>query len=346
VIDRRVFLAGATATLACRSGPVPRAIEDGVAALRRLQATDGSFPSPVVGLLRSGHTTTPLAALALLAVGVGVDEDTHRFLASARDDEGALGRSGLGIEYPVYATALALSVAAAAGRPESERAPLRAFLLGQQLIDSWDGHPAEGGFPIGARIRPSPPDFGHVDLSMTRTAAEALAADGHPSSAAALAGVARYTRRSVGLGGGFVYSAPEPGLNKGGCTDDGCRSYGTATTDGLRAMLACGYTVDDPTVRDAWSWWKANLDVKRNPGLQEGNFKMFADPMRGYWWWGAAVVAARLGAPPGWLAALQAEVAATRRPDGSWANASALQKEDCPVVATSLALLALSAREA
>ena len=51
---------------------------------------------------------------------------------------------------------------------------------------------------------------------------------------------------------------------------------------------------------------------------------------------------AQLGGAPGWKAALIEATLAEQKPDGRWENPSPLQKENDPIVATSLALTALA----
>ncbi len=84
-------------------------------------------------------------------------------------------------------------------------------------------------------------------------------------------------------------------------------------------------------------------DPLRNPRLADGPMPAFASAMRYCYRATAAPVLARHGGPPGWRDALIDALVAEQATDGSWRNASPLQKEDCPVVATSLALLALGA---
>ena len=69
--------------------------------------------------------------------------------------------------------------------------------------------------------------------------------------------------------------------------------------------------------------------------------QVFASAMRGDYRAGAAACFAALEGPPGWRARLVRAVVAEQRPDGSFRNENALQKENDPLIATGFALMAL-----
>ena len=79
----------------------------------------------------------------------------------------------------------------------------------------------------------------------------------------------------------------------------------------------------------------------RNPRIADDR-QPFAPAMRGYYRCGAAKVFDRLQGPDGWVSGLADALVAEQHRDGRWVNDSALQKEDDPVIATSLALSALA----
>lgn len=305
----------------------------------------GLFGSHTVGLLASGQSLTPFALLALAEVPeVFRPERAGRALATclASLDEGALGFRSSAPDYPTYATALLLS-ALARLRPQHlgvEGRPLADWLLRTQFGPEWAGHPAEGGFGMGSKDRPKPPDSGHVDLSMTRRALQALAEFGAPAPGAALAFVSRCQTAD----GSFLYSPVEMALNKGERSEDSSAGYGSATTDGVLALAACGLPDGDPKIVKALDYLRRVHRVDRNPGVPEA-MGDFATAMRGYYRAGAAQVFGRFGGPAGWQSALRDAVLAEQKPDGSWQNESPLQKENDPIVATSFAILALAACE-
>ncbi len=347
------------------NGEAASALARGAEWLWSQQASDGSFPSRTIGLLGGGASLTGFCLGTLLELPqamVPVRSDAIGAALTAlldrTDDRGAVGLSGAAADYPVYATALALE-AMARVRPGGWR-PLAKrwsdWLLTQQIRgEAWAGHPAQGGFCFGYAQPRLPPEAGHVDLSMSRRAIEALVLSGMAPEEEAMKDALAFVLRCRAPGGGFVYSAADADLNKGGCDDTlsneaaripvepgeatplPCRGYGSATTDGILASRALGQTTEHH------EQWLAGLHkLSENPGLTEGQ-AVFAPAMRGYYRAGAAAVFAESPhAPSGWAADLVQTVLSEQSADGSWVNASALQKENDPLVATAFALQALS----
>jgi hypothetical protein len=355
MLDRRTLIGGLGASsiaAACGANEASwrragrEATERGVTWLVSQQA-DGSFPSRTYGLLASGQSLTPFVVGALLDAGMAPDRGEVRaalaWIAARVDSVGALGFATAIPDYPCYATALAVSCLVRAQPPgwSDLAGRLATWLDGQQYGPAWDGHPARGGFGMGARLSPTPPDAGHVDLSMTRRAVEAFAAIGRPPDHPSMQAARTFVERSQTEAGGFLYSPVELMLNKGRRTGDTPQAYGSATADGLLALLALGATAADPRVARAHAFL---LDIHRfdeNPGVAGGPMDAFAKAMTGYYRAGSSAVFRALGGPDGWQAAMAAAVVAEQRPDGAWANRSALQKEDDPIIATGFALQAL-----
>jgi hypothetical protein len=354
-VTRRALLRGglalpfasAFALNACGPSPAEEALARGARALWGLQAPDGLFPSREFGLLGRGQSLTPFALLAL----AGVPERLLPFpkdaaarglqsLLALMGPQGAIGLADPVPDYPVYATALTVSALAVLDPAAltGPAAPLVTYLTGQQLSAGWEGSPGHGAFPMGGRDRPRPPQPGHVDLSMTRRAIEALKAAGQPVDPAALG----FVLRCGAPDGGFVYSPVEPTLNKSAEQDGVYEGYGSATCDGLLALLALGRGPDDARVQAALTRLKANHRADLNPNVAVER-EMFARAMRFYYRAGAAQVFKRLGGPPGWQEGLISALIAEQGEDGLWRNELALQKESEPIIASSFALLALSA---
>lgn len=343
--------------------PVLGAVARGAAFLASQAAPDGRVPSATYGFMREGHATTALVARALVACGSSLPQAAHglrdgalawleRALAA-----GPLGLSGPAPDYPVYATALGLTALHEAGRGTALDTAV-SWLRAQQLLGGWEGHPAWGGFGLGRAPDappPTPPFAGHVDLSMTRRALQALAPRVRPDDPALAAGLA-FTRAcraapAPGGGRGFVYSPDELALNKAGLAEgvDQARSpadqkgYGSATADGLLALRACGRPAADPDVQAAAAWLAAHHRPDLNPGLEDAPIAAYGPAMRFYY---RAAVAEARAHQPGLLAAdaraaLVAAILAAQQADGHWQGELALQKEDDPVIATALSLQAL-----
>ncbi|MEO6593842.1 MAG: hypothetical protein ABIP94_03720, partial [Planctomycetota bacterium] len=129
---------------------------------------------------------TPFVLCALLASGHAPREKVERALGFVRRSIGAEDAIGYGdpelLEYPVYATSLAILVLTRAGKQaDRERIDMMANWLARQQCGEHRGFEpgaaAYGAFGFGARgLRPGDP--GHVDLTHTRLALQALAAAG------------------------------------------------------------------------------------------------------------------------------------------------------------------------
>ena len=158
------------------------------------QADDGGWHSHTYGLLRSGQSLTPFVLEALLEIPKEVylvpPAKVDRALAFIRNNtqpDGVLGMTDPGIpDYPNYSTALAVRAAlpgTAPGVGEQVHAMV-GYLRAQQFTEQngWDpSDPVYGAWGMGGGRR-TPPDTGHVYLSMTLYVLEALRAAGVPAS--------------------------------------------------------------------------------------------------------------------------------------------------------------------
>jgi hypothetical protein len=318
------------------------------------QADDGGWHSDTYGLLRSGQSLTPFV-LGVLLRTPGVDprdlrvEKAIAFVRSKTDAEGGLGRADPSLEdYPTYATSLAASALARVGGRDADVARFASWLRSRQFSpeSGWErDHPAHGAWGIGGPVR-RPPHTGHLDLSMTRHALQALADSGATPEDPAVRAAVVFLDRLRGRDGGFHFSTVVLEANKAGPDGDSFRSYGTATADGLLALLACGAPATDPRVRGALSWLVREHRSDAVPGFPGGEPRRWEGAMKGYYRAAAAEAFHRLGvaeAPAGrdWRSDLEAALRAEQAEDGSFRDASFLMKEDDPLIATTLSLSAL-----
>lgn len=299
------------------------------------QGPDGGWHSEAYGLLKSGQSLTPFVLLPLLdAPGAPKKavEFAIAFIHSKIDRDGALGRSDPSLEdYPNFATSLAVRAMVRVGqRDDVDR--MLACLHRQQFNEGggWTPeHPAYGAWGMGGPLR-KPPHTGHVDLAMTRHVLQAVVLD---SSADEPVGRAKkYLERCQNADGGFMFSTVIEDANKAGVG----RSYGTATADGVLALLALG----TPAER-ALEWLTKHHRVDGVPGFDESTAKWREGML--YYYLAASAQAfkqAKKG-PKGWQDEMVRSLIARQREDGSFKNASFLMKEDDPLIATTLALLAL-----
>src|SRR5207302_5883971 len=142
-------------------------------------------------------------------------------------------------DYPNYSTALAVSALSRARRQgwETQIAPMIGYLRLQQFTEQngWrPQYPAYGAWGMGGDRR-TPPDTGHVDLSMTRHVLDALRAAGASDSDRAFTAARIFVERCQNFDpqhpdpadGGFVFSTTEADTNKAGQDGSHYRSYGT-----------------------------------------------------------------------------------------------------------------------
>jgi hypothetical protein len=344
------------------------------------QAADGGWHSATYGLMRAGDALTPFVLHVLLTAPadrcVAPEGGVDRALVFLRHRVAADGQLGAAdpdlLEYPTYATAYALRDFVRAGRP-GDRAlmeKMRARLAQQQFGPArgfTETSPAFGGWGFGGTHPPGA--TGHMDLSHTRKVLQALREAGgtddavfararvflrlmqrHPTETRphpAPLFVPAPPPRGVRYDGGFFFSPVVLDANKGAVlTDDRGAfhgSYATATADGALALLAAGVPAGDERVQAARAWLLAHESLDRPDGI----------PADGPQAWDAAVdfyhLAVRaeayraLGLASRLREALPRVLGPRQRPDGSFANdRSHLMKEDDPLLATSLAVLALA----
>jgi hypothetical protein len=331
------------------------------------QAGDGGWHSHTYGLLRSGQSLTPFVLEGLLQIPENICalpaakvDRAIAFLRSNTRQDGALGVVDPGIpDYPNYSTALAASAlcrARRAGWQEQSQAMVR-YLRGQQFTEQNGWRPedaAYGAWGMGGGRR-TPPDTGHVDLSMTRHVIEALRAAGVPGSDAVFERARVYVERCQNFDplrgdsadGGFFFTTTEFDTNKAGHNGQRFRSYGTTTADGILALAATGHEPGEPRVVAARQWLTRRLTGHREtdvPGFVGDAYQRWPRGLAFYYSSASAQALRilRLDAAGSVMESLNR----TQRADGSWANPENLVKEDDPLIATPFAIRALAAGHA
>ncbi len=245
-----------------------------------------------------------------------------------------------------------------------------ASFLSSAQFDEHDGfsatHPAYGGW--GFDITKSPGDPGHMDLAHTRRALQALAPFGHsrvprrrPDLERAQHFLAVVQKQPETLGiqpvpagvelpteipfdGGFYFSPVVLQANKGRLEEDGnyWRSYATATCDGILALLAAGVPKDDERVTAAVRWLREHTNLDYPQGIPTDYPEPWGDALKFYHYAVRAEVYDALDFSAEEKRALAEKVAALQRADGSFVNTeSPLMKEDEPLLATALAVVAI-----
>lgn len=341
-MTRRHWILGAAAMAQGRDGApasTDRAIGKGLAWLLAQQSSDGGWHSRTYGLLRSGQSLTALIFDTLAMLGGRLDSRGDAALAEAAgfirrhlNGEGGLGLADDVADYPTYATALALRGATRQKSTLFDTSRMISWLENRQFAEhsGWTrADAAYGGWGIGADVLPAPHP-GHVDLSMTRFAIEALAAAGRTASSRVFERARTFLARCQNPDGGFFFSPVVTGANKAGDEGASFRSYGSSTADAILALRASG---GDPT--RALAWLQRHGQPVLPAGLEAPARQRYARGLRFYY----AEAASQIQRTTDWRTPLLNE----QRRDGSWINPEPLVKEDDPLIATALAIRALAA---
>ncbi len=346
--------------VAVRAGEQDRSVEEslrkGAGFLWAQQDGDGGWHSKTYGLLRSGQALTPFVLNTLLQIPESTTaapkEKIDRavaFIKAHLNADGALGMSDPKLhDYPNYATALAIHALARRGGESDTVAHMQVFLRSQQFSgDAWTSdHPAFGAWGMGGVAR-TPREPGHLDLSMTRNVLDALRACAPETHGKAFENAQTFLRRCQNLtgDGGFLFSTVVLDANKAGVDRERCRSYGTATADGILALLDCDVSEDDPRVKAALKWTLDRSRVGAASGFPSDSEKRWDTGLQFYYYAAIARVYRKLVPRTSDGGKFRAELAAhllkTHRADGSWVNENFLVKEDDPCIATVFALGAL-----
>jgi Prenyltransferase and squalene oxidase repeat len=357
---------------------VDRAIADATRALIAAQSPDGAWRSKTYGAFKDGLSLTPsvLKAIVYAPNLEGLDVARSRaanYLAARVRPDGSIDDSPFGMLYPVYAesaSAIALSKVSVPGGREAISAFV-ADLRRRQLVEPLGWTAADSAFGAwGYAVEPSRKrEHAHTvdgDLSSTLFAIGALRLVGgamadDPAIRKALRFVERcqnFDRGDPTLDdGGFFLTPTDPARNKAGphskpdqLGHDRFHSYGSATADGLRALMRCGLPPDNPRVVGALGWLQRNFSASTVPGTFEGSREQDRDATYFYYCWSLSHAFRSMGIRTfelngrkvDWAGEMATELLRRRRPEGTWSNPFSASKEDDPLVATPFALGALA----
>lgn len=317
----------------CGRKPHGEALQRGVKFLTSNQHADGAWRSKTYGLLADGDSLTALITGTLAGIDPA-SETVSRGLdyLAARRKNAPLGLADPALpDYPVFSHSLAVQACVQASNVHARDLK---FLVSRQFQESagWTPESAPyGAWGMGAAVHP-PPEAGHVDLSMTRHALEALRAAGIPSDSEPLRRARVFVERLRHEDGGFHFSTVVPEANKAGRDEHQWTSYGTAVADGIRSLEA----LDLPSgASRAW------LIRNHKRGIVSGFDHHPDDRWKdGLWYYYVSSAAPFLESPQ--RRKLHQELVERQHKDGSWANPEPLVKEDDPLIATPLALRALA----
>lgn len=329
------------------------------------QGVDGGWHSEIHGLFKTGQALTPFILFTLMEVPENMyrrsEEKVQRGLSFLRKHINQHGIIGLAdpdvIEYPVYSTAYALRVLARYGTEQDSLliGRMRKYLIGEQFAEPRGinpVHPAYGSWGFG-ETNLAKGTVGHVDLSHTRRALEALREAGY-HDASMIKKATRFLRLlqkhpshpsspRKAYDGGFYFSPVVLDQNKAGRKDDVFRSYATPTCGGLLALLAANHSLDDEPVQTAVRWLEANPILGYPQGIPEEDPDQWRKVLFFYHLSVRAEAYHAIRKEGSWKKGLVRLISERQKKDGSFSNPfGSPNKEDDPLLATALVVGALT----
>jgi squalene-hopene/tetraprenyl-beta-curcumene cyclase len=212
-----------------------------------------------------------------------------------------------------------------------------------------------GGAGYDSKSRP--------DLSNTQMFLDAMRGAGVPETDPALQKALVFVSRCQNLkseqndrpwagkinDGSFIYTPASGGVTKvvdEPRADGSLPGYGSMTYAGIKSLIYCGVSKDDPRVQKAYDWIKANYSVDKNPGMPEsrgkwGLFYYYHTMAKTLDTLGVDYVVDAKGAKHDWRKDITLALARQQRADGSWINDAHWMEAD-PDLVTGYALMALS----
>lgn len=145
--------------------------------------------------------------------------------------------------------------------------------------------------------------------------------------------------------GSFIYTPANGGETRAGTPD--LVGYGSMTYAGIKSMIYCGLTKDDPRMKAALGWVRKNYTLDANPGMPPQH------PQRGLYYYynsfgkamtvlGDDTFTDDKGVVHNWRTDLFRAIQKRQQPDGSWKNSVDNWMEGDPKLVTGYALMALS----
>lgn len=336
-------------------------VQKAVAYLTSAQNPDGSWSQTPQGRLGG----TGVIVTGLLRCGQSPDDQPAAkgltYIESLVNPQaGHIAGADSKVNLQNYVTSVNVMALVAAGR-EDKYKPIIGdavkFLKKLQWDDSEGKSPKDdfyGGAGYDSKSRP--------DLSNTQFFLEALKSAGVGPDDEAMKKAAVFVSRCQNLksehndrpwageinDGSFIYSAAGGGQTK---THDNpgepLTGYGSMTYAGVKSMIYCGVSKDDPRVKKALEWVARNYTLDANPGMPPQlahrglyyYYQTFAKTMDVL---GRDEFVDAKGEKHNWRADVLRALATRQRPDGSWVNENDRWMEGDPTLVTGYALLALS----
>lgn len=337
------------------------------------QDESGAFKSKHYGAMKQGAAMTSLALYSLSMTPEDcrekhedVFEKAFEFLLPGTTARGRVANPDGSLDHPVYSTAMLL---VAAKRLDQDLDPdlvtkLLDFLVRSQCVAGRGfepNNPNYGGWDvIGPDIMPG--KTSGTNVSVARFVLEAFAShvpvDGDADSKIDKGVVERVTEsrrlavewlqrlHTSSSDGGFHFSAqPDSALNKSRSRDDKPKPYGSATCDGLIALHFSGAIDGDP-FKKASSWIASQTTAEKIGGFENQKESAWPKALKLYYLQSFSLATkfmAGVEEPKKQTSYenIEIELGKAQKEDGRFQNASALMRENDPLVATSFAIIAL-----
>ena len=348
-----------------KAGPDPKVwdatVDRAVQYLRGAQQQNGGWSTDktpgvtgivVTGLLRTGRVTPkdPTAERALKYIESLVDPE-HKHIA---------GR-GAKVQLQNYVTSvnvMALTQANLADKYKAVIGDAVEFLKKLQWDEGEGKDPKSdffGGAGYDSKSRP--------DLSNTQIFLDALKSAGVPDDDPALKKAMLFVSRCQNIkgetndqpwakrigDGSFIYTPAQGGVTKvvdEPLADGSLPGYGSMTYAGIKSLIYCGASKDDPRVKEAYKWIRENYSVDRNPGMPDqraewGLYYYYHTMAKSLDTLGVDHVVDAKGVKHDWRRDITEALAKRQRSDGSWVGDARWMEAD-PNLVTGYALMALS----
>jgi squalene-hopene/tetraprenyl-beta-curcumene cyclase len=326
--------------------------------LKASQAGDGSWSS------EKSPGVTGVVVTGVLATGKVGPDDPHmaralKYIESLVNPQAKhIAGKDPKVQLQNYVTSINVMALSAANRQDRYQQVIAdaAEFLKRLQWDEQEGKSRDDDFYGGAgydsKSRP--------DLSNTQFFLDALKAAGVPKDDPAFKRALIFVGRCQNIkgehndqpwagkinDGSFIYSAAGGGQTKAEVqADGGLTGYGSMTYAGIKSMIYCGVSREDPRIQLAFEWIQKHYSVDENPGMpkinsQWGLYYYYHTMAKTLAILGVDEVVDASGKKHDWRADITAALAKRQRPDGSWVNANHWLEAD-PNLVTGYALMAL-----
>jgi squalene-hopene/tetraprenyl-beta-curcumene cyclase len=334
-------------------------VDKAVDCLRSRQAADGSWSGDKLPGI-TGVVVTGLLATGKVGPNDPMVERALKYIESLVNEKaGHIAGKNPAMQLKNYVTSvnvMALSAANRADRYKKVIGDAVEFLKKLQWDEKEGKLPSDdfyGGAGYDSQSRP--------DLSNTQYFLDALQAADIPKDDPALKKALVFVSRCQNLkgenndqpwagkinDGSFIYSAAGGGQTKSDPGPNGSLpGYGSMTYAGIKSMIYCGVSKDDPRIQKAFEWIKKHYTVDENAGMpkaksQWGLYYYYHTMAKTLQTLGINEVTDAQGVKHDWRADILNALAKRQNPDGSWQSINRWLESD-PNLDTGYSLMALS----